>query len=477
LEVKQSPDMANFSRFTKTTRFNVPVQSLFKWHSMPGAISRLSPPWDPLHIIASDRGIQVGAKVLMKMKAGPFGFTWRAKHMEYRENQMFKDVQVKGPFSMWEHTHRFVPDGEHACFLEDIIDYRLPFYPLSHWLFNRALQKKLERIFAWRHRTTARDLADHVSSVPQAPLNILVSGAGGVIGSALIPYLTTAGHRVVRLVRTGAGIAENEVFWDPYAGILRVEDLGTIDAVIHLSGDNIGEGRWTAKKKKKILESRTVTTQFLTQTLLKLNPRPKVFVCASAVGYYGHHEDHLFTEDDPPGKDFISHVCVEWEKCAAPARENGIRLALLRIGVVLTPAGGALARLLLAHRLGGGVKKIGKGNQFISWVGIDDVLGAIRHVLVQSSIEGPVNLVSPCPATNLEFNKTLAKALGRPAWVAVPAPLVNLIFGQMGREILLLGTRVKPKKLLAGGYRFRHPDLEGALRHVLGKTIEKQEKR
>jgi uncharacterized protein len=444
---------------------------------MPGAISRLSPPWDPLKILQSDRGIHVGASVVMKMKAGPFGFTWRAKHTEYIENQLFKDIQTKGPFSMWEHTHGFVADGDHASFLTDVIEYRLPFHFIARRFFEGLIQRKLTRIFSWRHRTLARDLADHLSSVSQQPLNILISGAGGVIGSALIPYLTTAGHRVVRLVRTRGKIAENEVFWDPYTGILNVEALGPIDAVIHLSGDNIGEGRWTQGKKKKILESRTVTTRFLTQILLKLNPKPKVFICASAVGYYGHHENRLFTEEDGPGKDFISDVCVKWENCAVPARESGIRLVLLRLGVVLTPAGGALARLLLAHRLGFGVKKIGKGNQFISWVGIDDVLGAIRHILFQSEIDGPVNLVAPCPATNLKFNLILARVLHCPARIVVPATAVNLIFGQMGREILVSGIRVAPEKLLESGYRFRHADLEGALRHVLGRTQDLREKR
>jgi uncharacterized protein len=461
--------MPKYSRFSKKSRFPVPVNDLFRWHCRPGAILRLSPPWDPLTIVRADPGIHAGANVRMKMKAGPFDFAWHARHTEYLENEIFRDVQIKGPFALWEHTHRFSPDTDHACFLEDVIDYRLPLYPFSHWVLDRFVRQKLARIFDWRHRTLAMDLADHQRFSGRKPLTILVSGASGVIGNALIPYLTTGGHRVVRLVRKKEKLADDEVFWNPYRKILRLEDRGPVDAVIHLSGDNIGQGRWTRGKREKILASRTVTTRFLTETMRQLTPRPKVLICASATGYYGHDETRTFVEDDPPGTDFISDVCVQWENSAIPARESGIRLALLRIGAVLTPAGGALERFLPVFQFGPGINKIGAGAQWLSWIGIDDVLGAVGHILFDERIEGPVNLVSPCPITQQIFTKTLARVLQRPALAPIPAWAVKLVFGQMGREILLSGIRVEPKKLLETGYRFRHADLESILRHVLGR--------
>jgi uncharacterized protein len=468
--------MPNCSRFSKKSRFTVPVSDLFQWHCRPGAILRLSPPWDPLTIVRADGGIHAGANVRMKMKAGPFDFAWHARHTEYLENEIFRDVQIKGPFALWEHTHCFSPDTDHACFLEDVIDYRLPLYPFSHWVLDRFVREKLARIFEWRHRTLAMDLADHRRLSGRKPLTILISGASGLIGSALIPYLTTGGHQVIRLVRNRKKLEHDEAFWDPYRGILRMEGKGPIDAVIHLSGDNIGQGRWTRGKKKKILSSRTTTTRFLAEALLRFTPRPKVFICASATGYYGNDKKRSCVEDDPPGTDFISDVCVQWENSAAPAREAGIRLVLLRVGVVLTPVGGALARFLPAFRFGPGIKKIGSGTQWLSWIGIDDVLGAVHHVLANEAISGPVNLVSPCPVTQRTFHKTLAEVLSRPALVSVPAWAVKSVFGQMGGEILLSGVRVMPEKLLETGYRFRFGDLESALRHVLGKTKDVLEK-
>lgn len=462
--------MSDLIRFTKRSRINTPVEDLFSWHARPGAISRLSPPWDPLTLIKSLGGIEDGAVVEMVMKAGPIPFRWGARHTDYIENKMFRDIQVKGPFSAWRHTHCFSPDGPHAAYLEDIIDFRLPFHHITHPVLKKWIFRKLDRIFTYRHAITGADLKDHLSNRSERPMTILISGAGGVIGSALIPYLTTGGHRVMRLVRRKPIRENNEIHWDPYNGKIDTEELGSVDAVIHLSGDNIGSGWWTGKKKKAIVDSRIQTTRFITQVITDLNPRPKVFICASAVGYYGHDDKRCFVEDDPPGRDFISDVCTNWEGAAKAATDMRIRVASLRIGVVLTPTGGALSRLLMPHRIGLGVKKIGPGDQIISWVGIDDVLGAILYILKNDQINGPVNLTAPEPATNRMFNHTLAKVLHRRATICLPGALIRMLFGQMGKEILLSSTRVAPKKLMDAGYRFRYPNLENALRHVLGKN-------
>lgn len=457
--------------FIKRSHINAPAETVFNWHSRPGALERLSPPWDPLQVIESQGGIHKGARVILKMKAGPIPYQWIAEHIDYEENRLFRDRQVRGPLAHWTHTHRFDPDGENACFLEDRIDYALRVHPFGHFLVGDRVRKKLETIFQYRHITTARDIAAHRARGKHSPANILISGSGGVVGSALIPFLTTGGHRVIRLIRRQPGPKENAVYWNPATGCLDYDTLNGIDTVIHLAGENIGQGRWTRAKKKKIIESRVRGTSLIARAAAALKPRPRVLICASAIGYYGDRGDQIMTEKENPGDDFISKVCYEWEKAAAPALEKGIRVVFLRIGIALTPAGGALARLLLPFQMGIG-GKMGNGRQYMSWIGIDDVIGAIYHVMNNDDVEGPVNVVSPNPVTNLEFTKALGNVLSRPAPLSVPAAAIMLAFGKMGREIVLSSTRVRPEKLLNTGYRFRNPDIEGTLAHLLGYVNE-----
>jgi len=456
--------------FIKRSRINAPADIVFKWHSRPGALERLSPPWDPIQVIEKKEGIQKGTKAVLKMKAGIIPYQWIAEHTDYEENRLFRDRQIKGPLASWVHTHKFEPDGEEASFLEDHIEYALKFHPFGNFFAGDMVQEKLESIFHYRHTTTALDIADHLSGKDEKPLNVLISGAGGVVGSVMIPFLTTGGHRVVRLVRRNP-LAEKEtesVFWNPASGELDPNAIQGIDTVIHLAGENIGEGKWTKEKKRRIIESRTKGTALIAKTIAELNPPPKVMICASAVGYYGHRKDWIMTEKEGPGNDFISQVCYEWEKAASPAIEKGIRVVFMRIGIALTPAGGALKRLLSHFQIGLG-GKIASGSQFMSWVGIDDVIGAIYHTVSHEELEGAVNLVSPNPVTNLEFTNRLGKVLLRPVRFTIPALAVKLAFGEMGKEVLLSSTRVQPVKLLESGYKFRNLELEGALRHLLGK--------
>jgi uncharacterized protein (TIGR01777 family) len=251
------------------------------------------------------------------------------------------------------------------------------------------------------------------------------------------------------------------MYWLPEA----MED---VDCVIHLSGENIAEGRWTEGKKKSIIESRTKSTAIIAEAMANMKTPPKVFISASATGYYGDRGESIVTEDDEPGSYFVSKICHEWEKAAEPAISKGIRTALIRIGTVLTPEGGALQKLLPTFRFGLG-GKIASGNQYMSWISIDDVIGAIHHIIMDDNIKGPVNLVTPEPVTNRELTKTLGKVLTRPAVFTVPSFAIRLFFGEMGNELLLSSAKVKPSKLLNSGYRFRFPTLEGALFHLLGK--------
>jgi len=456
--------------FIKKFSINAPVDEVFKWHARPGVIERLSPPWDPLEVVSKSDGIKIGANVVMKIKTGllPFKIKWIAEHVDYQKNNMFKDIQKKGPFSSWTHTHNFYVEGKGSCLLEDEIQYAIPLSPITSSLGSFLINKKLERIFHYRHITTALDIKDHMKQQGNKPLIFLISGASGLLGSSLVLFLTTGGHRVYRLVRRHPVAGKDEIFWDPESGILRQEDIPEVDAVIHLAGENIGEGSWSVIKKKRIVESRTMGTILIADTLARLEKPPKVFICASAIGYYGNRGDELMTEESASGSDFISSVCRLWEKSTIAVKKKGIRTVLHRIGIVISPLGGALKKILPAFRIGAGAV-IGSGTQYMSWIDIDDVIGSIYHSVYDNRIEGPVNVVAPAPVTNKEFSQILAGVLNRPILFNIPEFLINIIFGEMGREILLSSTRVAPIRLSDTGYRFRFPDLESSLRHLLGR--------
>jgi len=295
----------------------------------------------------------------------------------------------------------------------------------------------------------------------------MITGAGGLIGSALLPRLAADGHRITRVTR---GPAEpGEISWDPGGGILDLHQLGRIDGVIHLAGENIGS-RWTATRKRRILQSRTLGTGLLSQALSRLQSRPEVLISASAVGIYGDRGNELLTESSAPGnpeQDFLVRVCLEWEAAAEPAREAGIRVVHPRFGVVLSPEGGALAKLLPPFRLGLGGPQ-GHGYQWMSWIAIDDVVGAIRHLLDDRQLSGPLNVTAPGAVVNRHFMQIVGRVIRRPTLVRIPAAALNFGLGEMAQHTVLASARVHPAKLLQSGYRFEYPDLEAALRHVLG---------
>jgi uncharacterized protein (TIGR01777 family) len=297
-------------------------------------------------------------------------------------------------------------------------------------------------------------------------MKFAVTGSTGLVGSALVPALTTEGHHVVRVVRSQA--TEDVVHWDPSSGRIDASRLEGIDAVIHLAGENIAARRWNSEQKARIRDSRIQGTKLLCDTLRNLEQPPRVLISASAIGYYGDRGEQELSEPSPAGSGFLPGVCMEWERATDSAGQAGIRVVLLRFGVILSPHGGALAKMLTPFRMGiGGC--IGNGRQWMSWVALDDAVGSVRHALDSQGVRGPVNVVSPNPVTNRTFTKTLGRVLGRPTVLPMPALMARVAFGEMANELLLASARVLPRALLGSGFQFRHADLESALRHLLGE--------
>jgi uncharacterized protein (TIGR01777 family) len=305
-------------------------------------------------------------------------------------------------------------------------------------------------------------------------VDVLVTGSRGFIGSALVPALSRAGHHVVRLVR-GRSTGSDELGWDPEAGTIDTAGLEGIGGVVHLAGAGIGDKRWTDARKHLILESRTQGTDLLARELAGLTHPPSVLVSASAVGYYGDRGDEPLDEQSPPGSDFVAGVCVQWEAATAPAADGGVRVATIRSGVVLGREGGVLPRMLFPFRLGLG-GRIASGRQYMSWVSIDDEVGAILHVLVDDRLAGPVNLTGPKPVTNVEFTKTLGRVVNRPTTIPTPLLPLRARYGsELVRHLLVEGQRVLPKRLEETGYQFAHPTLEEALRAAVARHRRRHE--
>jgi len=295
-------------------------------------------------------------------------------------------------------------------------------------------------------------------------MNILVTGATGLVGAALVSRLTASGHRVVPLRRGAAGSAA-EPTWNPETRQVHLPASVSLDAVVHLAGENIAQ-RWTGAAKARIRASRVDATRLLSEALAGLASPPRVLVCASATGFYGDRGDEVLDEQSGPGTGFLAEVCQAWEAAAAPARQRGIRVAHLRLGVVLARQGGALAKMLPAFRLGLG-GRLGGGRQYWSWITLEDLLGVVERVLQDEQVSGVVNTVAPEATTNADFTAALARALRRPAFLPVPAFVVRGVFGEMGREALLASARVRPARLLDAGFSFRFPNLDAAFCHLL----------
>lgn len=446
----------------RETRLPFRADTVYAWHLRAGALERLLPPWTGVRVVHRNGTVANGGEVELSVPAFGRRFRWLARHEIVEDGRAFADVQVEGPFRSWRHIHRVHPDGD-GCILEDQIEFAPPGGAMGMALIAGRVERDLDRLVAWRRARLIDDLARHEAYALHPRLRVGISGAHGLIGSALGAYLGSGGHTVVPFRRGGA---EDGIAWEPGRHV-DASGLQACDAIIHLAGANVAEARWTPEVKSRLWSSRVEATRHLCETLARLPTRPKVLICASGIGVYGLRRDDPVKEDSPAGDDFLAELCQAWEAACQPARDAGIRVVNLRIGMVVAAAGGALAKMLTPARLGL-LGPVAGGRQWVSWIALDDLVGAVQAVLHDGAIRGPVNLVSPEPVTNRDLVRTIGRVIRRPTVLPVPGLAVRLLFGEMGQSTLLASCHALPGRLLAQGFPWRHRRLEEWLRFELG---------
>ena len=458
--------------FQARTPLPVDRETAFAWHARPGALPRLLPPWEDIRVVQTAGNIENGARVVLGVKppGSPVRVELVAEHDSYQPPELFRDRLVETPLDairLWEHVHRFDVDDDDPdrCVLTDRIEYELAFGPAGRWAEGAVMHDKLDAMFAYRHRITRDDLAFH-QAVGSTPKTVLVTGASGLVGRTLCAMLSTGGHTVRKLTRSKPD-EPGEFRWLPSDNQIDEGALDGVDAVIHLAGESI-MGRWNETKKRRIRQSRVNSTRLLAERIAAMGSKPALVV-ASAIGWYGDRPGQVQTETDPAADDFLADVCREWEAAADPAREAGARVAHVRLGIVLSPEGGALANMLPAFKLAAG-GPVGRGEQVWSWVARDDAAAMFAWAALSDHVSGAVNATAPNPVTSKQFATTLGRVLGRPAVLPAPALALRALFGEMADALLLASADVRPERTTELGYEFRFPELEDALRHLLGKA-------
>lgn len=455
--------------FIRSSHLPVSVEEAFAWHERSGALERMLPYWERIEVLERHGSIFNNDSLSLKLKMGLLSFIISVRHQNYIQNEQFEDVQVKGPFAHWKHTHLFQKSGDGKSKLIDHIEYALPAQFFSRILSSTVVEEKLDKLFAYRHRTLINDLFLH-SRYSKKKLKILVTGGSGFVGKELIPFLKSGGHTVIRLSRKMDKAFEKEcVVWNETSGsVQNAELLENLDAVVHLAGENIAAKKWTAERKHQLMTSRVDFTQKLCRMLKNLAHPPKVMVAASGIGIFGNRShDEILTEESKPGDGFIAQLAREWEAATKELALANTRIVHLRFGSIMSPAGGVLQKLLTPFKLCAG-GPIGSGKQMMPWISMVDVLGLILFSLTNRNVTGPVNAVSPSAINNEQFSEVLAKTLNRPNAIRLPEIVVETLFGEMGRELLLSGQHAKPAQALKFGYEFLHTELHDALTYYLG---------
>ncbi len=455
-------------RFTSRIGIEADPKEVFTWHAMPGSLERLMPPWEKMRVAHRSGDFGKGLEVTLDIRRGLFATKWIAEITKVIEGEYFQDVQKQGILKSWTHNHRFTEEDRNFCMMEDDIEYELPLGGAGRALAGSWADNSLARLFRFRHDRTRNDIFRHLRYRRYGQKRVAVSGASGMIGSALVNFLRGGGHTVLPMVRKPAPDGSGEVYWNYQKGEIDAGALEGVDAVIHLAGDNIGSAKWTEAKKQSILASRVDGTKFLCESLAKLKNPPALLISASAVGYYGNRGDEELTEDSAPGEGFLPDVVRRWEDATSPASDAGIRVVTPRFGVVMTAGGGALERMLTPFKMGFG-GKLGDGRQYVSWIALEDLVSVFYFLLMKDKkLSGPVNAVSPNPVANAEMTRILGRLVNRPTLATMPAGVVRAIFGEMGQALLLDGARVAPERLLDAGFQFMDYDLNMALCRDLG---------
>jgi uncharacterized protein len=445
---------------------------LFAYHCRPRAFERLTPPWEQVEVVVPLQRLENGAEVKLRTQVGPVSTTMTVTHHHVIIPSAaaaggFVDEQVGGPFSVWRHHHRFEPVTATTSRLVDDITYELPRVPFAQMVAGGYVRQRLERLFRYRHHTTEQDLLLQ-QALPSRPLRVGITGTSGLIGSELMNLLSVLGHLPIAMVRAGRG--GTGIAWDPTSGTVGPEANG-LDAVVHLAGENIGDGRLDDRKLARIRTERVQQTRLLRASLSSLSQPPAVFVGASAVGFYGHRNDELLTETSPVGVGELPSLCAAWEQQTL-AEPSAMRRVAVRIGIVQSLAGGALAKQLPVFRAGLG-GPLGDGSMWTPVITVDDVAAVLARAVLDDRIDAVLNAVGPEPLRNSAYTSLLGSLLHRPAVVPVPRMVLQAAAGKLADEGILASARVMPAKLVDLGHRFRHADNRAAMAHVLGCEVSR----
>lgn len=445
-----------------STIINATKEELFSYHEKDSALKRLIPPFESAKLIHKQPGLEKGTTAHLQMQIGPFKKSWVSRHIECTPPDGFVDEQVSGPFKFFRHVHRFVPKENGKTEMIDELEFELPGGFLGKCLFSKFVKRKLTRMFDYRHRVVQEDFKQYSSNDKSKKLRVLISGASGFVGSTMTMLLDLFGHEVKKLVRKKTDDPD-EIFWDPEKNEIDASKLEGFDAVIHLSGENVGSSlRWTKSKKRNILKSRILSTSFLSKTLNTLKNPPTRYLVASAYGIYGLFKEGEIDESSSKGRGFLADVCCQWEDSANEFSGSCVNM---RFGVILGSRSGMLKKLTTVFKLCLGAV-MGSQTRYMSWVAIDDIAYMIYHLLF-SKIEGPVNCTTGF-LSNQEFAKTLANLLKRPLLATIPEGVIKLLFGEMGEALFLSSLKVVPKKITASGFKHSYPNLSEFLKHELG---------